>query len=1196
MTKSYRYYQQDADDAIFEELQNSDKCLVKMFCGTGKSLLMRNCAIAKNKSLVVYVMPSLPLIGQFYDDYFKDSDNILRISSDKGSTTDILKISTYLNNKNIPNKIICITYKSFQTLLENLNGIQIDVGIFDEAHRVVGETYQQLIFENNLCDKQIFFTATPKNANGIIMYDRDNLEKNMCGKLVYDYSYLRGVNEGYLNPFEIRIDMYTENTNKSVFETIARAILSSRNNRVLTFHKYVNTGRDTSVQKFVDEKEFKKIFKEIQVNEFPNLKIYKKIKMIALDSSILSEKRKKILLDFDKTPDDNIYVISSCQTIGEGIDTKNANMCVFVDPKSFYVPIIQNIGRIVRKTFGDDKPNSTVLIPCWVDKAKYLDCNGDKDKCDEVIRQDIGESGNFNGILNVLSALRQEDEDLYDICLHYPDTFSPQEIKGNLEKQGFEIGDIVGDGSLIDTIEHIADMQIDTEILEDCDTDDIIMNIAKDNDICIEVHTNSLENPIQTYNSDCGSDKVVRLFKNEDNDENDTPVYQPIVSKDGTKCGKKSETISKPNKNKRTNIKVHTNPDVKVLWNIVDGFDLTKNICSCVLDCEVVDTWYENFEELKQFIDENKRRPSYHSKKENEKKIGCWLTRQQTNYRRKKESMNNIEKYTLWTMFLEEYKEYVVTDEELWGQNFVELKQFINENKRTPTTTKENEKKIGSWLSTQQKNYKKKTQGMTDENRYNMWTKFLEEYKEYFELWGQNFVELKQFINENKRTPTTTKENEKKIASWLYHEQKNYKNKTHGMKDENRYNMWTEFLEEYKEYFELWGQNFVELKQFINENKRTPIITKENEKKIGTWLSTQQRNYKKKKEGMKDENRYNIWTEFLEEYKEYFVSSDELWGKNFVELTQFINENKKTPTRTKENEKKIGTWLYTQQKNYKNKTQGMKDETRYNIWTEFLEEYKEYFNKDTSTTTDNNTTNVEEIIEIIPVPKKSMKLTKSKKTLEKQFKETPEQKRQRTKSELSVLHQKYKTLKSSNLQNTFKEDIQLWYNYHQISEENEKSFPEDEIPRNRIIQELNKIKTKRRKVVVDMGCGKAQISEYYKDDNRFEFINYDHIAVNDNVQECDISKLPLEDDAVEICILSLAMWGSNCREYIMEANRILESGGTLYIIEPTKRWSNKDETGNIINEGCKLKTLLEENSFKIVEESINKFYLLKCVK
>jgi hypothetical protein len=35
-------------------------------------------------------------------------------------------------------------------------------------------------------------------------------------------------------------------------------------------------------------------------------------------------------------------------------------------------------------------------------------------------------------------------------------------------------------------------------------------------------------------------------------------------------------------------VKVHTNPDVKVLWNIMSELDVTKDICSCVIDCEVV--------------------------------------------------------------------------------------------------------------------------------------------------------------------------------------------------------------------------------------------------------------------------------------------------------------------------------------------------------------------------------------------------------------------------------------------------------------------------------------------------------------------------------------------------------------------------------------------------------------------------------
>jgi len=468
--KGFRYYQEEADNAIYKELLINNKCIVKMFCGTGKSLLMRKCKYLQNQKLVVYVFPSLSLIDQFCSDYFDKTNCPFKISSENGSTTEPALIEAEL--KRNKNKIICVTYQSYKTLLDNLGTIKIDVCIYDEAHHAVGETYQKLIFEQE-CEasvvKQIFFTATPKNANGIIMYDRDNLEAGMCGKLVYDYSYLRGMNECYLNPFEIRVDMYTENTNKSVYESIARAILVSGNNRVLTFHSDVNTDRDTSVTNFVNETEFVEAFMKVLANEFPEkVELYTTFKMIALDASIKPEKRRAILDKFDTTLDNEVYIISSCETIGEGIDTKNANMCVFVDPKSSFVKIIQNIGRIVRKQKDVYKPPSTVLIPCWVDKTKYVGCDEDREKCDDVIRSDLNKDGNFNGILNVLSALRQEDEDLYDICLHYPDTYSPQEIKSNLEKHGYKVLDPVGDGELMETMEYLLDQDIDYNDYEDC--------------------------------------------------------------------------------------------------------------------------------------------------------------------------------------------------------------------------------------------------------------------------------------------------------------------------------------------------------------------------------------------------------------------------------------------------------------------------------------------------------------------------------------------------------------------------------------------------------------------------------------------------------------------------------------------------------------------------------------------------------
>jgi superfamily II DNA or RNA helicase len=1451
MISEYRYYQKEADYAIYEELLINKKCIVKMFCGTGKSLLMRRCKIIENKNLIVYTFPSLSLIDQFYIDYLNDYpiENILKISSENESTTDSNKIQGFLNK--ISNKIICITYQSFKTLLDNLGEIKINVCLFDEAHHAVGETYQKLIFENDICEKQIFFTATPKNANGIIMYDRENSEENMCGKLVYDYSYLRGTNEEYLNPIEIRIDMYTENTNKSVYESIARAILTSGNNRVLTFHSDVNTDRDTSVNNFVNDEEFKNVFKDIQKKEFPKNKIYKKIKMIGLSSSVSGKDRTKILNNFDGTPNNEVIVISSCETIGEGIDTKNANMCVFVDPKSSFVKIIQNIGRIVRKQFGIDKPKSTILIPCWVDKTKYLDCNGDREKCDEVIREDMGKDGNFNGILNVLSALKQEDEDLYDICLHYPDTFSPQEIKSNLEKQGYKILDKIGEGSLIENICYQLDEEKELyyelyEKYEKYETDkEIIMQIAEDKDICIEIHTNSLENPIERYNSECESCNIIRLYKSMD-EETEEDIYQPIVKKSGIK--KNYDGIVGPNKEKRMNVNIHTNPDVKVLWNITSDLDITKDICSCVIDCEVVDNWYkrfekltkfidenkrkpiiknenekslsyfmsdqlknfkykiksmknnikydlwkdfiekykdyfksiddiwyENFEEVKTFIDNNKNKPSDSSKDNTEKILGTWISHQQQNYKKKIQSMKDETKYDLFTGFLEKYKEYFKSIDDIWYENFKEVKKFINNNKKRPSNkSKENTEKIlGSWIGTQQKNYKKKIQSMKDETKYDLWTKFLENYKKYLksdddiwyekfeevktfidnnknrplenskensekilggwigkqqqnykkneksmkdktrydlwtefldkykeylksidDIWYDKFEELKIFIDNNKKKPyESSKENaEKTLGSWISTQHMNYKTKTNSMKDETKYDLWTEFLENYKEYINLkleytkkeksnediWYEKFEELKFFIDKNKQKPNIKNENEKSLSYWMSDRISDYKTKTNSMKYETKYNLWTEFLEEYNEYFKSNDDIWYEKFEELKIFIYNNKKKPSesskentektlgtwisnqqknykkkiqsmkdkikydlwtgflekykeylksfydnwyekfeevkifidnnkkrpssKSKENtEKKLGSWIQTQQQNYKKKIQSMKDETKYDLWTEFL---KEYIDKSETKSTSFSETNSiiedeEEIVESeIEVKQKSIKSMKLKQPSKTESKESTEQKRQRVKSEISILHQRYKTLKSENLSKEFTIHPELWHKYHEISEANEESFPEDEIPRNRIIQELNKIKTKRSKLVVDMGCGKGQISQYFQNDSRFKFINYDHISSNDTIISCDISKTPLEDDSVEICILSLAMWGSNCKEYIQETNRILESGGKLYIIEPTKRWSEQDENGNIIpeKEGCKLKSFLEENGFQIVEKNIEKFCLFNCIK
>ena len=111
-------------------------------------------------------------------------------------------------------------------------------------------------------------------------------------------------------------------------------------------------------------------------------------------------------------------------------------MICFIDPKQSYVEIIQNIGRICRKNKNTTKL-STVVIPSYVniDKYKYCDNN---DKIDTVIRNEISSTGDFNGILSTLSALRQEDPYLFELCLKYPNTYTKDEFKRKFKK--FNIG------------------------------------------------------------------------------------------------------------------------------------------------------------------------------------------------------------------------------------------------------------------------------------------------------------------------------------------------------------------------------------------------------------------------------------------------------------------------------------------------------------------------------------------------------------------------------------------------------------------------------------------------------------------------------------------------------------------------------------------------------------------------------------
>ena len=185
-------------------------------------------------------------------------------------------------------------------------------------------------------------------------------------------------------------------------------------------------------------------------------------------------------------------------------------------------------------------------------------------------------------------------------------------------------------------------------------------------------------------------------------------------------------------------------------------------------------------------------------------------------------------------------------------------------------------------------------------------------------------------------------------------------------------------------------------------------------------------------------------------------------------------------------------------------------------------------------------------------------------------------------AQLSLLHKEYKTLHSDNLAKKFRDEPHLWRDYHILAEENEKSFPDGEVPYQRVITwlklHLATFHPKKQKTIADLGCGTARVHRAFMDRPNIIFHNLDHVACDERVTAVDISHTSLEDGDADVAILCLSMWGSNKEEYLVEAHRILDPNGRLLVIEPTKRWIDQD-TGE-----HKLRKLLELKDFTVETE------------
>ena len=906
-------HQQDAFDCVIEELQNgNNRVLFSMCTGSGKTRVILKIPGEMEWERVIYIFPTLSLVNQMKEDYIKKCEisGVIFVCSLKEKNKDIL-VDTHeyiTDDKDLTNKLksnnytIVTTYASLEKVLKCVKKNKQDCNlIFDEAHHESADNCQEILKNySEQIDNQVLATAT--------------FDEKEQDEVCFNYSYSDAVDDGNCRDFDIYVNLRKKGQERDLVKDLQEIQRKTGNSKCMIFTQYSND----------NDKENKNNVKQFFKKHEPIIKKHNGwIKQITAETKI--EERSNILNEFDKNSNEKLSLLVSCKTIGEGVDTKNANMVLFADSTKSTKDIIQKIGRAVR-IYRDEngnkkkeQPPGSIVVFVYVDENDYKNCIT-KEQCDEVIRKAMHENGDFSTVFNVMVALKQNDPEMYRRCICYPNMPCDKKQESK-EKDKQERTNNIN--------ENEEKYNEDDESKDDEE--------SKDN----EEYNNKITN----------EDK-----DDEDEDEN---VQSDVDNKD--------KEVNIKNKNTKQKRKLHFDvpDDLKITFKLDKSTDLDFDFTSKI-DFEIesdgkslVDIWYENLEKVKMFINDNKKTPSQTSKNKDEKQLGGWLSHQKKNYKKQKEAMSlNEPRRSVFEQFQEEYKEYFLTNIDIWHDKLDKVKYFIIENNKRPNQYSSNvdEKILGQWLRSQIKNYKKQKQAMSlNDPRRNIFEEFLDEYKEYIlslnEIWYDNLEKLKKFINENKKTPSS----ETQIGAWLSGTIIKHKQQKEAMiLNDPRRKVFEEFLDEYKEYIlsndDIWYNNLNKFKQFIDENKKVPMRNSINldEKQLSRWLDTN-KGYLKgqgRRSFHINDPRTKVFEEFLDEYKEYLLTVDNIWYNNLNKLKQFIDENKKIPSQHSKQPdiKHLGVWLVNQKINYKNQKRSIiiNDQRRI-IFENFITEYKQYF-------------------------------------------------------------------------------------------------------------------------------------------------------------------------------------------------------------------------------------------------------------
>lgn len=296
---------------------------------------------------------------------------------------------------------------------------------------------------------------------------------------------------------------------------------------------------------------------------------------------------------------------------------------------------------------------------------------------------------------------------------------------------------------------------------------------------------------------------------------------EEIVSKFVSIISDNDSKLKKAIQNKKINGYIRFNGNIEdndeydselICNNIYNSFTEIQN--------KYIDNWLNKLNQVKEYIDKTGKKPSRKSKNYNENKLNRWFYYNKYQYHKfingnkKCNIFNNNIIYNKYCSFINQYKKFILSYEELFISNLNEYINFININNKIPSSSSKNieEKRLGNWYIYYKANYKKYQkdnntgEALKNHKLRNLFEDLTNKYKAYLlneeEIWLNNFDLLIKFKVLNNKYPSIYKTDieEKKLATWFINTKQYYKkykdSKSKGIyyKSDNIRNIFEEFI------------------------------------------------------------------------------------------------------------------------------------------------------------------------------------------------------------------------------------------------------------------------------------------------------------------------------------------------------------------------------------------------------------------